>query len=241
MTGERDDPADPGELLQVLRPYGDHGYLAPGDDPHADALLQHLMSLDVGTRSSRSRTRRVVLLAVGLTVVGASATAAFVMSRPAANSTVMSCYSSADINAATQVVVVPDSSRTPVEQCAELWSDGRISSSGAPALVACVTPSDIVAVVPGDQSTCTLRGWAVLAVPTESTTNPTSDLTATLSDRFLDQCLDPGAAAIVVENALVDLGVTQWSVSDSTTNPDWCAVPAVDANTRTVHLVSHPR
>ena len=91
-----------------------------------------------------------MLLVAGLTVVGASAAAALIVSRSAGNPMELSCYSSSDVVTAVQVAILPDTKHTPVEQCAELWSDGRIATDGAPHLVACVTDADIVAVIPGD-------------------------------------------------------------------------------------------
>ena len=240
MNGPPEDAGEPGELLHALRPYPVDEYLAPGDDPGADALLRHVMSLDIDGHKRHSRGRRVAVLAIAITVVGASATAALVTSRSAGNRAEVSCYSSADVHAAKQVVLSADSRRTPLDQCADLWSDGHISSGGAPALVACVTSADIVAVVPGDNSTCTTHGWAVAVVATEPTEDPAPALTSTLSDRFAGQCLDPDSAAQAVAAVLADLHATDWSVHDGTANPDWCAVPVVDVASRTVELVSHP-
>jgi len=241
MTGVPGDAPDPGELLQALRPRRTDEYLAPGDDPQADALLQQLMSLDLGTHRTRTRARRIAALTVGITVVGASATAALMLSRSAGNPTVLSCYSSAEVTAGAQVVIVPDRDRTPVEQCADLWSDGRISTDGAPPLVACVTTADIVAVIPGDASTCTAMGWVVAAIaPDAHAADPTSALPDMLSNRFGGQCLDLPTAVKAVEDVFVELEVVDWTVRDSTTDSDSCTVAVVDVDARTVELVSRP-
>jgi hypothetical protein len=127
VSGVPDDDFDSGDLLRRLRPHRGDGYLAPGEDPHADALLQQIMGQDVDRARPARRGRRVAVLVIGATVVGAGATAALIQSRQAGNPTVLGCYSSSDVEHARQVGIEPDARRTPIEQCAELWSDGRIS------------------------------------------------------------------------------------------------------------------
>jgi hypothetical protein len=241
MTGAPNDPIDLDDVLYRLRPHAGDEYLAPGSDPHAEALLERISSRIEGSRPRR-HARRVGVLVTGLAVVGASATAALIVSRSAGNPTELSCYSSPDVDAAVQVAVLPDAQRTPVEQCAELWSDGRISSDGAPHLVACVTGADVVAVIPGDESSCAAAGWTLAAVPSSQPDGDrTSELVQVLSDRFVDQCLHPESAAQAVEDVLIELGLSQWTIDDTTTDSDSCSAPVVDVATRSVRLISLPR
>jgi hypothetical protein len=241
MTGAPNDAVEPGDLLRRLRPHTGDEYLSPGDDPRADALLHLIVSRELDGRRPARHARRVVVLVAAITVVGASAAAAVIMSRSAGNPTELSCYSSSDVETAVQVVILPDTQLTPVEQCAELWSDGRIASDGAPHLVACVTDADIVAVIPGDDSSCAAAGWVVMASsPSEPIADRTSELTQVLSDRFIDQCMDPATATKAVEEVLHELALSAWTVADNTTSTDACAVPFVDVRTRSVGLISRP-
>lgn len=242
MTRTPNDNVDPNEILRKLRPHASDGYLEPGDDPRADAILRQITARDADASQMARRARRVVLLVAGLTVVGAGAAAAMIVTRSPRDTTVVSCFSSSDVKSAVQVLITPDVKRTAVEQCADLWSDGRISSDGAPQLVACVTDASLVAVVPGDESSCVAAGWGVAISPaTEPIADRTGELTDTLSDRFVDQCMNAETAAETVDDVLAELGLGTWKVHDSTTNADWCAAPAVDTDTRTVNLISVPR
>ena len=240
MTGGPNDIVDPGELLRRLRPHEGDEYLASGQDPRAEALLYRITSRELVVRAPVRRTRRVVVLVAGLTLVGAGAAAALIASRSAGNPTELSCYSSSDVMTAVQVAILPDTKLTPVEQCAELWSDGRISTDGAPHLVACVTDADIVAVIPGDDSSCAAVGWIAASLPSQPVADRTSELTQALSDRFVDQCMDPETAVKTVEAVLLQLELTEWTVDDNTTSSDSCAVPVVNVDTRSVGLISLP-
>ena len=83
-------------------------------------------------------------------------------------------------------------------------------------------------------------GWVAAAPPSEPVADRTSELTQVLSDRFVDQCMDPATAAKTVEAVLHELELTQWTVDDNTTNSDSCAVPVVNVDTRSVGLISLP-
>ena len=93
MTGAPNDAVDPGDVLRTLRPHLGDEYLTPGSDPHAEALLHRIMSREIESGTPARHARRVVLMVAGLTVIGASATAALISSRSAGNPTELSCYS----------------------------------------------------------------------------------------------------------------------------------------------------
>jgi hypothetical protein len=153
---------------------------------------------------------------------------------------VLACYSTAEVATAVQVAIAPEPGRPPVEQCAALWSDGRISSGGAPTLTACVTDTGIVAVLPGDDRSCLAAGWVVAASSTQPPAERSPELTNALSDRFAGRCLDVESAGRAVEDVLVQLGLTGWAIDDRTPEGAGCAVPVVDVASRTVALVSLP-
>jgi hypothetical protein len=193
------------------------------------------------TRRTRVRHRRfAVAFVIGVTAVGATAATALILTRTAENPTVLTCYSSTDVATAVQVALQPDAQLTPIAQCGELWSDGRLSSNGPPQLVACVTDADIVAVLPGDATSCADAGWTVAAPPTEPVTDRTSELTTLLSDRFVDRCLNAAMATKTVEDVLAELGLTGWTIDDRTTTSDACVAPVVDVSTRSIGLISLP-
>ena len=241
MTGSTNDDFDSGNLLRGLRPHRGDEYLAPGADPRAEALLDRIVSQELDGKGSARYARRVALLVIGATVVCASAAAALILTRRPGDPTVLSCYSSSDVEQALQFAIPPDAQRTAIEQCAELWSDGRISTNGPPGLVACVTDADIVAVLPGDEAACAAAGWVLAATSTGPGIDRTSDLTNTLSDRFADQCVNPDAAIATVEQVLDELGLVEWRIDDRTTDPESCTAPIVDVPSRSIDVVSLPR
>ena len=235
-----DDDTGSDGILRALRPPGSAGYLNLGDDPRADAMLQQIMTLEDRRWRAKHPGRVIVLVVAGTAVVGATAAAAIVLTRSAGNATALACYSSADVDRAVQVAIEPDGQRPPVAQCADLWSDGRIDTRGAPALVACVTPADIVAVVPGDDSTCATVGWVAADIATDAQAGAEAQLNSRLSGRFAGQCLTLDGAARAVEEVLDQLRLEGWSVSPPAPEAQGCIVPAVDAGERSIDLVAVP-
>ena len=235
-----DDDTRSDEILRALRPSGRYEYLNVGDDPGADAMLHRITTTDVRRRTAK-HPRRVIVLAVAATaVVGATAAAAIVLTRPAGNATALACYSSADVEHAVQVAIEPDGQRPPIAQCADLWSDGRIDTRGAPALVACVTPADIVAVLPGDQGTCAAVGWIAADSITDVDAGAEAQLNSRLSERFADRCVTPDEATRAVADVLDELGLADWTVKPAAAEAEGCVVPAVDAAQRSIDLVALP-
>jgi hypothetical protein len=239
MTGAGDDlRAD--EVLRQLRPPAVSDFLEPGENPHADQLLQRIISSGVGARRPSRRLRLVVAVAAGTAAIGATAAAAVVLTRQAGNPTVLACYSNADVDTANQVAIEPDPARTPVEQCTPLWSDGRLGTGEAPPLVACVTDADTVAVLPGDHSACANAGWVSADTSPEANSDPSVLLPSLLSDTFAGRCMNVAAATAAAQDVLDQLGLAGWTIRDRATAAT-CTVPVVDVDARAIDLVSLTR
>ena len=92
----------------------------------------------------------VVLLAAGWTT--------YALTREPTITNAIGCYDSADLSANTTIQSYEGGD--PVALCAALWSQGdvRTGDTTPPHLVACVLDTGVVAVFPGDDSTCERLG-----------------------------------------------------------------------------------
>lgn len=233
---------DPFEMLASLRGTDADEYLAPGDDPAADALLARIMDGRTTERARRRprRRRRVAAGVVAGAVVGSGAlVAALWLDRPSDPAT-LSCYSDASTEPDVQVGLTIDPDSTPIEQCGELWRDGTLGSSDPPPLAACVTASGITAVLPGDVGTCADLGLAGRDPEVSPDQDVAARVVSAISDRYPADCVDSVDAAVeIVEAILVDVGAHGWSVRPagdvSADRP--CAFAGVDAEQQVVLIV----
>jgi hypothetical protein len=239
MTGA-EQPLDPNQVLRELRPPARSGYMWPGENPHADELLRQITVRQDRLSRRRRRARIVVVVAATSVVIGGTAAAAVVIVRRADDPTRLACYSGSDVETAIQFAIEPESGKTPLEQCAELWSDGRLGSAGAPSLVGCVTDADIVAVLPGDAAACAAAGWDLADAATPVEVDPAALLTSELSDRFAGECINVDAASEEVHGVLARLELSDWTVVDHTTGES-CTVPVINVESRAIELISRPQ
>ena len=84
-----DDDTRSDEILRALRPADRDDYLNVGDDADADAMLLRIVTTDVRRPRAKHPTRVIVLVVAGTAVVGATAAAAIVLTRPAGNATAL--------------------------------------------------------------------------------------------------------------------------------------------------------
>lgn len=205
---------DPFELLSSLRGNDATEYLAPGEDPVADALLERILSSESADRPRRRAHRRRVVsgVLVGV-VIGSSAVAAALWLDQPSDPATLSCYSEASTDPDVQVGLTIDPDSTPVEQCTELWSDGTLGSGEPPPLTTCVTTNGITAVLPGDETTCVelgLAGRDPAVAPDEALA---AQIVGRISERYPTECVDSiKAATDLIETILTDLGADDWEV-----------------------------
>ncbi len=234
---------DPFELLSSLRGDDAHGYLKPGDDPAADALLERIMNGTTAERSAlRSRQhRRVVVGVMAGVLLGSGAVAAAVLFDRPTDPVTLSCYSDASLDPVVQVGLTIDPESTPVKQCAVLWRDGTLGTTDAPPLVACVTRDGITAVIPGDQESCTSLGLTVRAPSVDPDESMAAQVASAISDRYPTECVDSvDAAVVIVERILVELEADDWQVRPAAaiSGERPCAYAALDASARVVLIVT---
>ncbi|MDJ0770734.1 MAG: hypothetical protein QNJ12_18215 [Ilumatobacter sp.] len=235
---DRDDEI--ANALRDLRPPFDDGYLDPGDDPAADALLSSLLERQPHAR--RRRRRRWLAGGIGgVMIVGAGTAAAVLLTREPDDPTVIGCYRDVEVDTADVFALPASSQLNAADQCAPLWENGTFGDTGAPPLTECVTDDGITAVLPGDTGVCQLVGWDA-ATPRSSLDSvpPATDLAARLIERFVDQCYDRDTATRVAEDVLEQLGLDDWSVVSDSGDTGRCFGPAVESDQRRVVLSPVP-
>ena len=256
--------ADPLDLLGAMNPVPDDRVL-PATSAYVPAqrTLQRILGQSLplaptapapdprdgsgedGGEGGGRRRRPSKRLMVGVAVATAglvAAAAAWVVTRPADNPTRVACYAAADLEADTAPLAA--GLGDPVAACQEVWRTGPFQAWGAvPPLAACVLPSGIVGVFPGEPSVCDRLGLARLA--TESgdwnarVTQLVDGLTAELA---YPSCVDVGVAADLVRQRLDQLALHGWTlIAPATAVPERpCASVAFDPPARTITLVPVP-
>ncbi|NLE80502.1 MAG: hypothetical protein GX610_13120 [Rhodococcus sp.] len=244
------DPTDPLELLRRLRPPRDPRPLERGDEPAMDAVLDGVLQrLETGARprDHRARGRRrgrllAAFLAVGV-AGGASAAAAIwhETTRPD-HRLVVSCWSDLQPSAFWEARIEPNDS--PIDACGEPWTNGYFDTSGPPPLAACVTDSGIIAVVPGDQSTCATSGLTVLqpGFEPDGTIPDDERLHQLLAIPLLETCADEHDTVSLIDTVFNDQGLTDWTVDYIAQFDELrvCGQVSIDASSRTVWITPIP-
>lgn len=234
---------DPFEMLSSLRGADADDYLAPGDDPAADALLGRIMdgrTTEPARRRSRRRRQLLTGVVVGAAVGSGALVAALWLDQPSDPAT-LSCYSNASTQPDVQVGLTIDPDSTPIEQCGEPWHDGTLGSSGPPPLTACVTDDGITAVLPGDEGTCAELGLAGRDPEVSPGQDAAARVVSTISERYPTDCVESVDAAVeIVEAILADIDAQGWTVQPageiSADRP--CAFASVDAEQQVVLIVA---
>lgn len=236
------DRPDPIDLLAAARL--DERYLDPSANADADRLLQRILDSDAaGALRSRRRRNGVIALSVATVGIGAGTVAAAVVWRDSPTElATLGCWSDATTPLPAEIAVVRWDGGDPVAMCTPIWeNDGfeSMSTSAAPALVACVSRPGAVAVVPGDTSTCAELGLPLY----DDTPDPDAERTrAAMFDieKAVNEttCLDADAAVAVVEGILDDAGLDDWTISPPAPLDDTqCATAGIVVNTRTITIV----
>lgn len=245
------DPTDPLELLRRLRPSRDPRPLEPGADPHMDELLEGVIRrLDAGNqrpdqRDGGRRRRRwlAAALAVGVAGGASAATAIWYETSRPDHRLVVSCWSDPVPSAQWEVRIQPTDS--PLDACSEPWIDGDFGTNGPPSLVACVTTDGIIAVVPGDESTCEAAGLAVLQAerPPDSATPADEVLNRLLVAPLAERCANEGETLSLIDSVLDTHALTDWTVDYNApfSSERSCGQVFVDSETHTIWIAPLPK
>lgn len=239
-------PYDPFEVIRRLRPPpADQAELQPGEDAHADALLERIIEQYDASIGHRWRWRRR-LLGGGLAVVlaaGASVAAArWLAGGEPTVIGLISCWSDDTPPPRIQVGLDHRLDQSPQEQCRVQWSNGELSHDGPPSeLTGCITSDGIIAVVPTDEAGCARLGFAIWA-PTPAGNSALEDyheLTRRLNQVLTSSCFDESETRSLVADVLADDRFTDWTVTDGQpfTAQLRCGLTMVDAATKVVTLI----
>ena len=226
--------------IDTLRALADHRRQRIGSPP-ADAVVDRIVHANPPTPvRARPRRHRLIAIAVGIAVVGAGTTAVWALTRTqrAPNPTAIACHRTADL-ASSQVAISSDGS-DPVTQCAKAWLP---EWGPPPPLIACVAPTGIAVVFPGDETTCTRLGLTPLdtTLTADDRTLITfqDDLTTELGNRG---CIPSSQVLQLVETRLTAAGLTEWTATIAKPNtPDQpCGSVDIDPAAKTITILPLP-
>ncbi len=250
-------PLDPIELFALLNPVPDDEALAPTRRyvPAQRTLQRILAEPDVlppdvaepapparPMAPHRRRWRAVLVVAAVTAAVAGSAAASYIVSRQPSRPDTIVCYAAASLRGdAIQAHAAPDDA---VTTCLQEWRSGSFAGFGpVPAgLAACVLPSGVIGVFPGDPSVCDRLQIARLATESDGLTTNVPQIVDQLTSLTSRVCLDASAARQELQRLLDTLGASEWRIVGPTAFPPSrpCASLAFDPPTKTITLVPVP-
>lgn len=241
---ERNDPLD---LFAAARPHD--APLDPNVDVAAEAMLQQILATPVDpgalgrNRRGRRRGRRVVALSLVAVTLSAGTVAAVVVLRDKPSElTSLNCWSDGS-RRPTEVAVVAWSGSDPVVGCATLWRDNGFESldtNEAPPLVGCISEGGAVAVMPGDESTCSQLGLLNYDGSTDADIDRTRSAIEKIEEAINGaDCVSAADASRSVEQILSDNGLADWTVvaADVDGASTTCMSAGIDTQQRQVFIV----
>jgi hypothetical protein len=225
---------DPFALLQMINPVAG---LEESDERDVS-----LLAAIVATPLPERPRRRWWWVGSGavVVVVGAMSYASF-RSEPARNPTTVVCYSNPAVPPDDQVALGAE--KDPVVACEKVWSTGEFGSGATPHLTACVTKTDIVAVVPGNGDVCEQLGLRLWNTVVNGADRAIIEFNDEITQTLRDACYPEPEATTLTKAAMDRHGLGDWTVASngnwSTTVP--CTAIGIDPTTKTVTLGARPR
>jgi hypothetical protein len=210
---------DPFDVLVRLRPDVDIAALRPGEEPLMDALLERTLASANGRARphsvSRRRKRRMFLGGLIVAVTGAAGTLTWALNRSerTADPRSISCNRTAELF--YEQLAVERTQEDPVETCRRVRETHAPEWGPQPPSVACLLPTGIAGVFPGDAGTC-----AELGLPDLDSTLSEEDAkilafqdltTGEVSER--GECLAPEDVADILNRGLEEVELTGWTVT----------------------------
>lgn len=239
------DRRDPFDLFAAARPFDPP--LDPNVDVDAEATLQRILATPPEPAKpigNRRRARRGVALGIAVAAISGGTVAAIVLTRDRPSElTSLSCWSDATSPSPAEAVVVPWSGEDPVGVCIAVWQQNGFESldtNEAPPLVACVNEGGAIAVIPGDDSTCSAVGLPnyddLLDPAVDQTRSAIEQIEAAVNGT---DCVTSADAAATVEQILDDNDLGAWTVvtPDVVGASTTCMTAAIDPQGLQVFLV----
>jgi len=208
---------DPFDILVSIRPAVDDSALEPGTEAAFDAILVRALASPGPRKRLRHRNRRKRNLFLGGVIValsGGAGTLTWALTRHGhpTDPTSISCNRVAQLYQ-DQLVAVR-TSEDPVETCRSAIATYEPEWGPMPPSVACLLPTGIAGVFPGDENTCAALGLAELDTtlsPEDAKVLAMEDAATTeISD--LNTCLTPEAVRDIVQRAIDTADLDGWKV-----------------------------
>ena len=187
-------------------------------------------------KRSRTRTRRLVAVAVAIAALVAAG-AAYLYTREPSRSLDVGCYQEARLP--STVFVVP-ASGAPADACRRVWRGGAFSPTPIPAeLTACVLRPGTIGVFPGGPEVCGRLGLSKASDIPPRRATAIAELRGRLSAASRDtDCLAPEETRVLVQRALADIGLDDWTVDGGGFTADRpCTTFSIDEPAKRVVLV----
>jgi hypothetical protein len=246
------EPEDPFDLLRALNPVTPADVANAASSEHAVRSLEAIVAGTHGApRKETMRRRRVPRLrrrtyVLGLVpVAGVIAVAAWALTQGPTKQLTIGCYASVDLQAHT--VVVPASTRPPVESCRGVWRTFHFGHRSTPKLQACVLPSGAIGVFPSPNGQACkrlkLEPLTATSPQTRTSRSPLRLKDALVKSFLMNPCMDRHRATALVAAEIRRLGLPRWGVrvNGTFTNIRPCASLAFDEDHHLVLLVPMPR
>ncbi len=229
------------DIFDALREVDPAGRIDPQD---AARIKNRVRTRVLADAYPQRRGRRRVVLAVAVAVLALAAIAAGIyLARQPSQISGIGC--AGDLSLDAVYVVEPTGGLDP-HRCAPLWVDGIITNPDlapagqVPPLVGCVNDADTLIVLPtDDQGICGRLGMAGIAPPSDATSSIIE-----VQERLIEQinpqvCPSFDDAQRLVEQALTDAGIEDWTVvvSQPPTDERPCPSLSFDSASRRILLV----
>jgi len=221
---------DPFELLKAINPVPALNEIRGSDSQ----LLADIITSPVPARSKR---RRWWWIGSSVLLVGAGATAyALMRSEPAKDPTSVVCYSEAARPPAIQSVL--PAQMDPVAACGQLWAKGEFGLGDVPRLTACVTDTNIVAVIPGEEHVCEQLGYTLWNGVIDEDAQTVIAFQDEINQTLGRTCYPRDAGIEIAVEIMARYGLTGWTTAliENWGDDRPCTVASVDPVAKTVTI-----
>ena len=240
---------DPYDILVALRPEPDAVPLQPGDDAAFDDLFERSLEraswpVDPSPARRRHRRRNFAIGGIIVAVTGTAGTLSWARTdhERAVDPTMLACHQTADVNSSQ--IVVSRTAEDPIDTCRQAWSNSSLAWGPMPASVACLLPTGIAAVFPGDQTTCEFLGLHDLDVEISADDAKIMQFEDTAVNAVLafNACLTPEHVAQILTDSIAEVGLDDWTetIDGDFTPATPCGAMQFDVAGRTAFVRSLP-
>lgn len=232
------------DLFELLR-RADPAPLEDMPGPESDFGHRVREAAKSGATIKPQRKRRVLTVAIAAAAALFGVAAAYYLTRPATQPSVVVCYQANTLDSTRVAVAIPPALTTAA--CEQPWRDGTLKSETVdegevPPLVGCVNDTGTLWVFPSDNGALCQDLGLANHEPTR-TPDDSAILTGLLLDMFrTEECLSIADAQQQIAQLLDTHGLTLWHVVVATTPTDErpCASFSLDPPTKTIGLVPIP-